>query len=588
MRFCPNCGAQLPDSAKFCTTCGEKLAPMAAAQPAEQQPQYQEPQYQEPQYQQSQYQEPQYQQYQGQQPGQPPFYGTPVGDYQYGQAPEPKKKKGKGLIIGAAALVGACAVGGGAFFLLRSKIAASPSEEFLRYHREVILNETLDQMEEGLDLLGKGKFSSDMTVSAEVDAEGGMVGGMISSMTKDSSIGVKVDAAGSKILVNADLNLMGSPILDGIFTYDAGKMGFYIPALDDTYYTADVTALLQKNGVDVDLSKVSIPEFTGAEWRAIADDYIGIFCSAVTDDNITKETKQDFTLERLGGDFTGTVYTWDPTAEDIQKMLEAFADHLEEDEDLKNAVFKVANPEVVDMFMAASGDSSFSFEEELDRQLKETAADIRDNAEEAGKDLEESEFVWTLSVADNAAKEIRLSNKNGTLIVFEFDGDKEKEFSTAIYTEASDGIDTVGHYTKDGSVYKGETTSKTSEGDMKVTFEYDKDKKSVFGMNYGTYDINMDALMGSTVSVEVSESENGGVDHIFRMDNLSGISEGYVNSGSLTLNATDSSTAKEPASSVRTQDITDWSPSQLEQLFEKMGQSMEYNVLPNITSAIGF
>ena len=72
------------------------------------------------------------------------------------------------------------------------------------------------------------------------------------------------------------------------------------------------------------------------------------------------------------------------------------------------------------------------------------------------------------------------------------------------------------------------------------------------------------------------------------MDNLSGISEGYVNSGSLTLNATDSSTAKEPASSVRTQAITAWSPSQLEQLFEKMGQSMEYNVLPNITSAIGF
>lgn len=47
MKYCPNCGAQLPDDAKFCASCGTPLA-------APQQPQQQ---YQQP-YQQA-YQQPQ-------------------------------------------------------------------------------------------------------------------------------------------------------------------------------------------------------------------------------------------------------------------------------------------------------------------------------------------------------------------------------------------------------------------------------------------------------------------------------------------------------------------------------------------------
>ena len=45
MKYCPYCGAQLPDNATFCSTCGNRLG---AAAPQYQQPQY--PQYQQPQY----------------------------------------------------------------------------------------------------------------------------------------------------------------------------------------------------------------------------------------------------------------------------------------------------------------------------------------------------------------------------------------------------------------------------------------------------------------------------------------------------------------------------------------------------------
>jgi uncharacterized membrane protein YvbJ len=49
MKYCPTCGAQLPDNAAFCSNCGARLG---IAQPQYQQPQYQQPQYQQPQYQQ--------------------------------------------------------------------------------------------------------------------------------------------------------------------------------------------------------------------------------------------------------------------------------------------------------------------------------------------------------------------------------------------------------------------------------------------------------------------------------------------------------------------------------------------------------
>ena len=44
MKYCPNCGAQLPDNAMFCSACGAQFG--APQQPYQQQP----PQYQQPQY----------------------------------------------------------------------------------------------------------------------------------------------------------------------------------------------------------------------------------------------------------------------------------------------------------------------------------------------------------------------------------------------------------------------------------------------------------------------------------------------------------------------------------------------------------
>ena len=183
---------------------------------------------------------------------------------------------------------------------------------------------------------------------------------------------------------------------------------------------------------------------------------------------------------------------------------------------------------------------------------------------------------------------IKIATKDGAGLIIEMDGDKEKDYSVAVWSEMSSDIDVRTSYTKDGSVYTGESTTTSSEGNVKTTFAIDEAKKSVFGTPYGTYDIEMDALQGTGIHFEVAESENGGADHIISMNNLSFLSEGYVSSGTITLNATETTTAELPPSSAKTQDITDWDVNQLEDLFMKLGQSLEQNVLPNLTQAIGF
>lgn len=48
MKNCPNCNAQLPDDAVFCTNCGNNLGAAPVQPPMPQQPQPQQPPYQQP------------------------------------------------------------------------------------------------------------------------------------------------------------------------------------------------------------------------------------------------------------------------------------------------------------------------------------------------------------------------------------------------------------------------------------------------------------------------------------------------------------------------------------------------------------
>lgn len=95
--FCPNCGSELDDNAKFCDKCGYSMV----EEPQYEEPQYSEPQYAEPQYTESQYTEPQYD----------------AAQYEEPQFSVPKKKFHipKAIPIAIGAVAGVAAIGFGVY-----------------------------------------------------------------------------------------------------------------------------------------------------------------------------------------------------------------------------------------------------------------------------------------------------------------------------------------------------------------------------------------------------------------------------------------------------------------------------------------
>lgn len=202
-------------------------------------------------------------------------------------------------------------------------------------------------METELDTYGSGSLSTDITLSASVDSA------EINQYLSDSSVVLRLDVDQGNLLANGDLILMGSPVLSGSITYDNGRLGFCLPELDDNYYVMDLSKMLASMGVEsVNLDNIKLPEFSGKEWRALAEAYLDVAYTMVTKDNVKVAQRQSYTLPELGGSYTGTIYTFTPTAADIQAMLVKLADHLEKDKDLRSLILKVVDPETLLLSMS--------------------------------------------------------------------------------------------------------------------------------------------------------------------------------------------------------------------------------------------
>lgn len=60
-------------------------------------------------------------------------------------------------------------------------------------------------------------------------------------------------------------------MLSGTLTYDQGKVGFYLPQVDENYYVADLSVVVYNlSGMEMDLSALALPEpvpvRSGAPW----------------------------------------------------------------------------------------------------------------------------------------------------------------------------------------------------------------------------------------------------------------------------------------------------------------------------------
>lgn len=573
MIFCPNCGERIPANSAFCPNCGVSFWSAPAQTP--QQPTPQQPFGQQPTGQWQTGQQPYGQPYGQQQTGQWQTAQQPMGQQMKVQKPAAGSGK-KPLIIGiAAAAVAVIALVAVALKVIPG-LSSTPAQQFISYQEELFMNELLSGLEGGVDRYGSGSFSTDLTITASVDDPD------INNYLANSSINLGVDLGKDSMIASGELVLMGSSILSGTATYDNGQFGFLLPQVDDTYYVMDLEKVIKNlTGEDIDLDSAQRPEISGKQWRALAEAYLDIVCATVTDKNVTMEKGKSVSLPGLGGSFTGTVYTFTPTAEDIENMFLRLADRLENDKDLRELIMQMVGAETMMELMDGYGSYGYSVEDELDEALLELAGDLRREAARIGRDVEDSGFTWSLAVEGKNVRQIRISVQNGNAFAYEAEGTESGGRTELIYAVSyGDRQNLVERsYTKKGDTYEGRVLITIPyEDSITVNYEMDRSKTSVFGIPYGEYRISVPSEDVS-ISLKVADGANGGVDHTFTVSADSYYFDYMFSRLSLTVNATDRSTVSKP--SQRPVDISDYSEAEFYDLFYNIGYMLEYNLIYN-------
>ena len=555
--FCQNCGAALnaPPAGKapaFCTNCGEQLNPSAAfcancGAPVNREPAPQAP------------------------PA--PKDPRPAG------APARGKRR---LLIGA--IAGAAAVAAAVIaVLVVPSLLTTPAQKFVSCQQDLFLDRALAVVEEGVDTLGTGKFSSDLTITASIDNDG------INEYLEDSSIGLKLELDQDSLMADAEVNLMGSPILSGFLTYDQGRLGFYLPEIQNTYYTMDLSQTIETlSGQQVDLSVLTLPQISGKEWRSLLQSYLDVVYTVVNQENVTAEQNVSFYLPYLGDSVTGTRYTFRPWAEDVEAMLRKLAQTLREDETLRQLLLKLINP---DMLTAAFGTEIFDgydLEAELDDALLSLADELEDSAADAGREVEESGFTWELCLEGNDVRMIRLyTTQSDDMIVYEARGRESDGRQEVFYVTAYEEIQfALTHdYTKNGSRSQGSVSAIPYYGSaVRLDYDMDPEQKSSLGISKGSYRLTAEDE-GFTFSLDVSDTGNGSVDHTFVIQaDPYYYFNGMFSRVEININATQQSSVEAP--SAPPVDISRYSYGEYQALFEDLGRAVYEDLVRNLEPLI--
>lgn len=514
MKICPKCGAPMEDDAGFCPKCGAKPQEPVRA-------------------------------YGGLcgacgerlQEGADfcPNCGAPV-------KPE-KPLKGSAGPSRKYKLIGICAVAAvvlAAFIVLAVTVlpglTRSDTENFVYYQQKLLVDPMLDAVTSGVNGV-LGAMNTDLTVTARLDDPAA------GTLLNNASAVLKIRTEKGRVVLNADVNFMGSQLITGAAYFEKGVLGFYLPQARDVLYTLDVS-----DYADVPDQWLSITD--AGELARCVQKYLDILFSTVSDENLTVEKKAAVPYAALEGEFKGTRYTFAPSAGDIQDMLERLADTLEGDE-------------VLARLLLARGDlGAHRTEEDARKMLADAADELRDIAREAGKAVEKADFRWVLAMEGKTVRQI-LITANGMSLGYEAAGDKEDRdgqhfvFFTAETSGAARAL-LSGEIFREGKELSGHVELDTGDGTVALRFDCQPEKRSPLGFPCGSFEVTAE---GMSFGFRVEDAGDGSFDHVFTAEGIS-----------VTVNATEESTAAMP--DAPTQDISGYSPEELGELMNELGYAI--------------
>lgn len=481
---------------------------------------------------------------------------------------EEKKKKGFsplifiGLFLLLAIVVAAVFSFGKNLF--SGGLNLSPEQKFLNYQYDYLENK-FKALEDLGFLSTEENQEATLVLTGEVEGEE-----EINKYLEDTALTLetKTDLDKGSLQMSMGLKLMGSDILDAYGEYVDGKIGFSVPTIDENFYKGDYKKIYEnltgeKADETPDLKQFKENKKTLEKLRK---KYGALLSTLITKDNLTVE-KTKFTLDSVKKDYKGEVYTFKPKAKDIQAFMEKLATMVEKDKDLETLLEQGSYG---NGFEAAMG---LGEEPDAKEQLAKFAENLRDNAEEMGKTIEEANFTWEIAVEGKELRLIKISSDQGVYsLEIGKDGAKTVEQLNAQPSDRENYY-LSNTYTKKGKTLKGSISGGNGIINIQgLEYSIETDKKSVL-MPYGTYSVKDPTGMGGEANLTVKEGKNGSTDHELV---ISGLQSYYLGFDSLKINLNSSDKTKLSAPKGKAVDISDYSEEELSELAEKFGQGFEH------------
>ena len=562
MRNCPNCGNAVQDGCLFCTHCGEKLEerPVGEGMPAQEA-------------------------VGGEAPVQNSVQEVQAASSGAASQETKEKKGGKPyFLIGIAAvfiavLVGALLLGK---TVLSMGLFLSPKQKFLKYQADYF-HEKLNDLDK-LEIFPLTKKNITFTINGEVRGNK-----EVAKYLEDSSIVMKTKTNPEKGSYQASLlfNLMGEDVLDAYGEYEDGKIGFAFPSLEKKFYQGELQSILS-NSSD---TEIELPNFNKKENRKLAEKlfkkYGSLLAEFFTEENFTVE-KESFTMPIYGEDFEeeefeGTIYRFKPSAEDLEGILEKFADKLEKDEDC--AKFLIQSGLGI-MISEHIGYSEFIDES----RLADFADWLRENAEELAEELEEKHIMWVLTMEGKEVRKIQIGTDIEDDDEFKWE-DGDRDFLRCI-SGSHKKIKAEAFYFSlredDGAFYFRnvyEDNGKTLDGEAvlyvnafmgrgeSVEYSVEKGKKDkILALPYGEYDFSNRNIENARVRMTVKAGKKNSTDYEIKISDLDA---GYlpgIKSLSIHVNAKEGADLSKPKG--KTVDISDYTLYQVYELGEAFSEEL--------------
>lgn len=472
MKTCPVCGNEVQDGYRFCTHCGTELA-KKEEEGVRQVPSVEE------------------------------AASTikeavrPAPGVEEGKASTEKQEKKTNKVHFFIGFIAFLLVVGASFFAfgkvfhsLGGQFGLSRGQKFLKMQTDH-LQSRLKAMDDFGLLEWTKSVNYTFTFTGEVEGDE-----KLARYLEDSSLILKIknDLGKDNRQFDMDVNLMGSEVFHLYGEEMNGKIGFAFPSADHKLYVSEGDSVFEKLGLKDDSINIRNTKENQKRAKKLLLRYGALLAKSMTKDNLTVE-KERCTLpywedaEDLYR-YEGTVYRFEPDADEITAFIKKLAPLLEKDKECRT-FFRESG-----LSKTLQDSLGMEVKKPTDRLFSEFADTLRDRAEEIGESLAKNRFQW----------EVTMEGKTLRSIVIGEDRNRDGKI------DSSTGEDWEFFYYQNCDIARNRVEyigcEDSDQGTMFYLYNrYDDDMGKIFKGGFQIYTNKMDQVY--TINYDITKGKNG-------------------------------------------------------------------------------